>query len=78
MHDPLNELRSDDHVPRHYREKPSHLQFLEPHRFRSGCPFRPSSASMEDTEGAGYSFYRLYCGRVNVCAAFAFPGRGGA
>lgn len=77
-HDPLNQLRSDDHVPRRYSETLSHFQFLQLHRFRRGRPFRSSSASKGDTEGVGYSFYRLSCEGVNVCAAVAFPGRGGA
>jgi hypothetical protein len=77
-HDPLNQLRGDDHVPRRYRETPSHFQFLQLHRSRRGLPFRSSSASMEDTGGVGFCFYRLSCVGVNVCAAFAFPGRGGA
>jgi hypothetical protein len=77
-HDPLNQLRGDDHVPRRYRETQSHFQFLELHRSRQDRPFRSASASMEDTGGVDYSFYRLSRGGVNVCAAFAFPERGGA
>lgn len=70
--------QGDNHVPRRYCETPSHFQFLQLHQSHLGCPFRSSSASMEDTGGVDYSFYHLSCGSVNVCAAFAFPGHGGA